>query len=70
MALRFPVYINELEGHSVGLTPALPGLTHTAKSKKDLIEFITSGPVVAMELEGDHAVSRFCLLYTSDAADE
>ena len=24
----------------------------------DLIKFITSGPVVAMELEGDHAVSR------------
>tara|TARA_B100000029_G_scaffold360299_1_gene353217 strand:+ start:4514 stop:4780 length:267 start_codon:yes stop_codon:yes gene_type:complete len=42
MALRFPVYINELDGHSVGLTPALPGLTHTAKTKKDLIEFITN----------------------------
>tara|TARA_Y100000590_G_C15320754_1_gene863852 strand:- start:128 stop:394 length:267 start_codon:yes stop_codon:yes gene_type:complete len=42
MALRFPVYIHQIEGHSVGLTPALPGLTHRAKSKKDVIQFITN----------------------------
>ena len=39
-----------------------------------LIEFVTSGPVVAMAWKGVDAISVcrniICLLYTSDAADE
>jgi len=53
MALRFPVYIHEQDGYSVGLSPALPGLTHTAQNKKDLIELITEALCEALvdELE-------------------